>query len=116
MGVRPRRTTAGRAGDGRVVGEQLPTGVAADYVAKSKNDGYTLLWATTDTFSVLPAPAGHAPAEADFLQPGRNQVAAGYAIYGPTTMLVLTVGTGVHAFTLDPLRRASVSARCGRPA
>lgn len=40
--------------------------------------------------------------EADFLQPGRTQVAAGYALYGPTTMLVLTVGDGVNGFTLDP--------------
>ncbi|MBW8316832.1 MAG: fructose-1,6-bisphosphatase, partial [Hydrogenophaga sp.] len=40
--------------------------------------------------------------EADFLQPGTQQVAAGYALYGPTTMLVLTVGNGVSAFTLDP--------------
>ena len=41
------------------------------------------------------------PTEADFLQPGRNQAAAGYATYGPSTQLVLTVGNGVHAFTLD---------------
>jgi fructose-1,6-bisphosphatase I/sedoheptulose-1,7-bisphosphatase len=40
--------------------------------------------------------------EADFLQPGSRQVAAGYAIYGPTTMFVLTVGNGVAGFTLDP--------------
>ncbi len=33
--------------------------------------------------------------EADFLQPGATQVAAGYALYGPTTMFVLTVGNGV---------------------
>ncbi|MET3667508.1 class 1 fructose-bisphosphatase [Caulobacter sp. 1776] len=52
-------------------------------------------------FSVLPAPAGHAPTEGDFLQPGRNQVAAGYAVYGPQTMLVLTLSSGVNAFTLD---------------
>ena len=39
--------------------------------------------------------------EADFLQPGTQQVAAGYALYGPTTMLVLTVGDGVNGFTLD---------------
>jgi fructose-1,6-bisphosphatase I/sedoheptulose-1,7-bisphosphatase len=38
----------------------------------------------------------------DFLQPGRDQVAAGYAIYGPSTMLVISVGRGVHGFTLDP--------------
>ena len=41
------------------------------------------------------------PNEAAFLQPGRNQVAAGFAVYGPTTMLVLTVGDGVYGFTLD---------------
>ena len=55
-------------------------------------------------FSVLKAPdhvAGKALTEADFLQPGRQQVAAGYAVYGPQTQLVLTVGRGVHAFTLD---------------
>jgi fructose-1,6-bisphosphatase I/sedoheptulose-1,7-bisphosphatase/fructose-1,6-bisphosphatase I len=39
--------------------------------------------------------------DADFLRPGAEQVAAGYAIYGPCTMLVLTVGTGTHGFTLD---------------
>jgi fructose-1,6-bisphosphatase I / sedoheptulose-1,7-bisphosphatase len=39
---------------------------------------------------------------ADFLQPGHQQVAAGYAIYRPSTMLILTVGNGVAGFTLDP--------------
>jgi len=39
--------------------------------------------------------------ETDFLQPGRQQVAAGYCIYGPQTTLVLTVGNGVAMFTLD---------------
>lgn len=54
-------------------------------------------------FSVLRAPhPGSDPAPADFLQPGVQQAAAGYAIYGPSTVLVLTVGTGVHAFALDP--------------
>jgi fructose-1,6-bisphosphatase I/sedoheptulose-1,7-bisphosphatase len=53
-------------------------------------------------FSILRAPTpGADPAPEDFLQPGSEQVCAGYAIYGPSTMLVLTVGTGVHAFTLD---------------
>ncbi|WP_405164880.1 class 1 fructose-bisphosphatase [Nocardia sp. NBC_01499] len=53
-------------------------------------------------FSILraPKPGMDAIAE-DFLQLGTEQVCAGYAIYGPCTMLVLTVGTGVHAFTLD---------------
>ena len=54
-------------------------------------------------FSVLRAPKSGVDAEAcDFLQCGAAQVAAGYALYGPTTMLVLTVGNGVNGFTLDP--------------
>ena len=52
-------------------------------------------------FSILEAPAGTV-AEGDFLQPGSRQVAAGYAIYGPQTTLVLTVGSGTHGFSLDP--------------
>ena len=53
-------------------------------------------------FSVLKAPDGMAtPTEEDFLQPGTKQVAAGYAVYGPQTVLVLTTGNGVHGFTLD---------------
>lgn len=52
-------------------------------------------------FSVLRAPEPRHACEADFLQAGAQQVAAGYAIYGPATMLVLTVGEGVHGFTLD---------------
>ena len=42
------------------------------------------------------------PQPQDFLQPGTEQVCAGYAIYGPATMLVLTLGNGTHAFTLEP--------------
>lgn len=53
-------------------------------------------------FSVLKAPEGmRTPSEADFLQPGTKQVAAGYAVYGPQTVLVLTTGNGVSCFTLD---------------
>ena len=53
-------------------------------------------------FSVLRLREGVAePTDAHFLQPGTCQLAAGYAIYGPCTMLVLTVGDGVAAFTLD---------------
>ena len=53
-------------------------------------------------FSVLKK-VGHARgiSEEDFLQPGRQQVAAGYCVYGPQTTLVLTVGDGVAMFTLD---------------
>ena len=52
-------------------------------------------------FSVLPAPSANAPTEADFLQSGRRQVAAGYAVYGPQTMLVVTLSSGVNGFTLS---------------
>jgi fructose-1,6-bisphosphatase I/sedoheptulose-1,7-bisphosphatase len=53
-------------------------------------------------FSVLRCPDGVSePTERDFLQPGTQQVCAGYAIYGPCTMLVLTTGRGVNGFTLD---------------
>ncbi len=53
-------------------------------------------------FSVLRAPDGVAdPTPDDFLQPGRRQVAAGYALFGPVSMMVITLGAGVHGFTLD---------------
>ena len=53
-------------------------------------------------FSVLKkAEGGAGVTEQDFLQPGKQQVAAGYCIYGPQTTLVLTVGDGVAMFTLD---------------
>jgi fructose-1,6-bisphosphatase I len=57
-------------------------------------------------FSVLKCPEGAdlstpEASEAAFLQPGTAQVAAGYAVYGPTTVLVLSVGDGVACFTLD---------------
>ncbi|MBD1845186.1 class 1 fructose-bisphosphatase [Cyanobacteria bacterium FACHB-63] len=38
----------------------------------------------------------------DLLQNGRNQLAAGYILYGPSTMLVYSIGNGVHSFVLDP--------------
>jgi fructose-1,6-bisphosphatase I len=53
-------------------------------------------------FSVLKAPEGMVDVTEDaFLQPGAKQVAAGYAVYGPQTVLVLTTGDGVNCFTLD---------------
>jgi fructose-1,6-bisphosphatase I len=53
-------------------------------------------------FSVLRCPEGiKDPDEKAFLQPGSKQVAAGFAVYGPSTILVLTVGNGTVGFTLD---------------
>jgi fructose-1,6-bisphosphatase I len=56
-------------------------------------------------FSILrrdPDPDCRRDPLADILQPGRQQVAAGYVVYGSSTMLVYTAGRGVHGFTLDP--------------
>lgn len=52
-------------------------------------------------FSILRAPQDEAISAKSFLQPGTQQVCAGYAIYGPSTMIVLTTGNGVNGFTLD---------------
>ncbi|MCD4770205.1 MAG: class 1 fructose-bisphosphatase [Bacteroidales bacterium] len=48
------------------------------------------------------SPRGKEPSNKDFLQPGTKQVAAGYIIYGSSTMMVYTTGKGVNGFTLDP--------------
>jgi fructose-1,6-bisphosphatase I len=47
-------------------------------------------------------PIGEPVSDEDFLQPGSEQVAAGYVIYGSSTMLVYSTGNGVHGFTYDP--------------
>jgi fructose-1,6-bisphosphatase I len=53
-------------------------------------------------FSILRCPEGVSnPEKEDFLQPGTKQVCGGFALYGPSTMLVLTTGNGVNGFTLD---------------
>ncbi len=56
------------------------------------------------TFSVLKRPEGGASKDVStwVLQPGTRQVAAGYVVYGSSTVLVYSVGNGVHGFTLDP--------------
>ena len=65
-------------------------------------------------FSVLVCPGdAHSVDTQSFLQPGTAQVAAGYCIYGPSTMLVLTIGHGTHAFTLDREQGSFVLTRRG---
>jgi fructose-1,6-bisphosphatase I len=56
-------------------------------------------------FSILRRPddAEGQPDITEFLQPGTSQICAGYAIYGPSSMIVMTTGNGVNGFTLDPL-------------
>lgn len=55
-------------------------------------------------FSILRRPEGNTGEVMleEVLQPGAQQVGAGYILYGPSTMLVLSTGQGVHGFTLDP--------------
>ncbi|RUO75166.1 class 1 fructose-bisphosphatase [Idiomarina seosinensis] len=52
-------------------------------------------------FSILRKPEGEETGESMFLQPGKAQVAAGYIVYGPATMLVMTTGKAVRTYTLD---------------
>jgi fructose-1,6-bisphosphatase I len=57
-------------------------------------------------FSLLPSPPGSSGTEpAAFLRAGREQIAAGYVIYGPQTVLALTLGAGTDLFTLDRARK-----------
>jgi len=53
-------------------------------------------------FSLRRCASGHEATVEDFLRPGSEQVAAGYILYGSSTMFVYTTGHGVHGFTLDP--------------
>ena len=93
--------------------EEMDTVVATP--ASYPKGGYLLLFDPLDgssnidvnisvgtIFSVLRCPEGMSGGdEKSFLQPGTQQVAAGYAVYGANTTLVLTIGHGVHVFTLD---------------
>lgn len=56
-------------------------------------------------FSILPNPGATAEPDDVFRQPGTAQLAAGYCIYGPQTVLVLTIGDGTECFTLDPVNK-----------
>lgn len=53
--------------------------------------------------SCLPQTTEDEPSEKDALQPGRNIVAAGYALYGSATLVALSTGQGVDLFMLDPV-------------
>lgn len=74
--------------------------VAFDPLDGSSNTNINSLVGTI--FSVMKAPEGANPADQSiFMQPGINQVAAGYVLYGPSTILALTTGKGTRFFTLD---------------
>lgn len=86
------------------VPEQYPVGpflVLFDPLDGSSNIDINVSIGTI--FSILPAgQARRDIKDEDFLQPGTQQLAAGYIIYGPQTQLVLTLGFGTSIFTLDP--------------
>jgi fructose-1,6-bisphosphatase I len=66
-------------------------------------------------FSILECPPDVTePDESSFLQPGARQVAAGFAVYGPSTVMVLTVGHGTVGFTLDRASRSRYRRRNSR--
>lgn len=60
----------------------------------------------------FPQTADDEPSEKDALQPGRNLVAAGYALYGSATMMVLSTGQGVNCFMLDPVSAPEAQTKC----
>ncbi len=59
-------------------------------------------------FSILPSNGKDASQESTYLQNGRQQLAAGYVLYGPSTLLVMTTGQGVDVFTMDPTTKEFV--------
>lgn len=85
----------------------LPRGAAAKYViAFDPLDGSSNIDSNVSIGTIFSihrrvSPAGSPGTLADFLQPGSAQVAAGYILYGSSTMLVYSTGHGVHGFTLD---------------
>lgn len=87
------------------VGPEFPRG---DYILIfDPLDGSSNIDVNVDVgtiFSILRRPAGNTGEVKleEVLQPGIQQVGAGYILYGPSTMLVLSTGQGVHGFTLDP--------------
>lgn len=79
--------------------DNVPLAVAMDPLDGSSNIDTNVSIGTI--FSILPFDGA-----ASFTQPGRQQLAAGYIIYGPLCAMVLTVGEGTSVFTLDPKTRA----------
>ena len=81
-----------------VIRPDAPLLVAIDPLDGSSNVDANVSFGTI--FSVLPRHPSSV-GEAAFLRPGSHQLAAGFVVYGPQTVLALTVGVGTHVFTLD---------------
>jgi len=94
----------GSAGSENVQGEvQKKLDVLSNEILLEANEwgGHLAGMASEEMDNAYQIPGKYPKGEEAFLQPGTKQVAAGYAIYGPQTMLVLTLGHGVMGFTLD---------------
>jgi fructose-1,6-bisphosphatase I len=92
------------------VSSGAPINVALDPLDGSSNIETNVSIGTI--FSLLPVPVGSSASEtAAFLRAGREQLAAGYVIYGQQTVLALTLGAGTDLFTLDPARGQFVRTR-----
>lgn len=76
--------------------------VALDPLDGSSNIDCNVAVGTIFSIYRRKSPVGTPPVVSDFLQPGRDQVAAGYVLYGSSTMLVYSTGYGVNGFTYEP--------------
>ncbi|MES2689395.1 MAG: class 1 fructose-bisphosphatase, partial [Bacteroidota bacterium] len=76
--------------------------VAMDPLDGSSNIDVNVSIGTIFSIFQRVTPVGSKPTTDDFFQPGNQMLAAGYVIYGTSTMLVYTTGKGVNGFTLDP--------------
>ena len=85
-----------------------PLLVAVDPIDGSSNIDANLSIGTI--FSILPAISRDGDTR-EFLQPGNRQLAAGFAVYGPSTTLALTIGEGTQVYTLDPASRRFLQTR-----
>lgn len=83
-------------------GESAKYVIAFDPLDGSSNMDYNVSVGSIFSIHKRVTPVGTSATVADFLQPGSAQIAAGYILYGSSTMLVYTTGHGVHGFTLDP--------------
>jgi fructose-1,6-bisphosphatase I len=88
-----------RCGDGGREGKYV---VLIDPLDGSSNIDVNVSIGTIFSIHRRVTPLGEPLKDSDFLQPGHRQIAAGYLLYGSSTMLVYTTGTGVNGFTLDP--------------
>ncbi|MFA6474580.1 MAG: class 1 fructose-bisphosphatase [Patescibacteria group bacterium] len=82
-------------------GENNEYVIAFDPLDGSSNIDYNVSIGSIFSIHHRISPKGQSATLEDFLQPGKDQVAAGYILYGSSTMLVYTTGHGVHGFTLD---------------